>query len=56
MKTTPFGIVLDVLEPEERRGDLLKIGGNGMGFVMIHRSVFNIAQSFHIQICSINKG
>ena len=47
MKTIPIRYCVDFLEPEERKGDLLKVGGNGMGFVMIHRSVFtDIAQKF----------
>ena len=41
MKTIPIRYCIDVLHPEERKGNLLKIGGNGMGFVMIHRRVFN---------------
>jgi hypothetical protein len=41
MKTMPIRYCIDVLHPEERKGNLLKIGGNGMGFVMIHRRVFN---------------
>jgi glycosyltransferase involved in cell wall biosynthesis len=47
MKTIPIRYCVDVLEPEERKGDLLKVGGNGMGFVIIHRNVFtDIAQKF----------
>ena len=47
MKTIPIRYCVDVLEPEERKGNLLKIGGNGMGFVMIRRNVFiDIAQRF----------
>jgi len=47
MKTIPIRYCVDVLEPEERKGNLLKIGGNGMGFVMIRRNVFiDIAQKF----------
>ena len=47
MKTIPIQYCVDVLQPEERKGDLLKVGGNGMGFVMIHRNVFaDIAQKF----------
>ena len=47
MKTIPIRYCVDVLQPEERKGDLLKVGGNGMGFVMIRRNVFaDIAQKF----------
>ena len=47
MKTIPIRYCVDVLQPEERKGDLLKVGGNGMGFVMIHRNVFtDIAKKF----------
>ena len=47
MKTIPIRYCIDVLQPEQRNGDLVKIGGNGMGFVMIHRNVFlNMAQNF----------
>jgi len=47
MKTIPIRYCVDVLEPEERKGNLLKVGGNGMGFVMIRRNVFiDIAQKF----------
>jgi len=47
MKTIPIRYCVDVLKPEERKGNLLKVGGNGMGFVMIRRNVFiDIAQKF----------
>ena len=46
MKTIPIRYCVEI-EPEERKGDLLKVGGNGMGFVMIHRNVFtDIARKF----------
>ena len=49
MKTIPICYCVNVVQPEQRRGDLLKIEGNGMGFVLIHRSVFyNIAKTFQI--------
>jgi hypothetical protein len=36
-----------VLQPEQRMGDLIKIEGNGMGFVLIHRNVFlNMSRQF----------
>ena len=40
MKTIPMRYCVSVKQPEERRGDLLKIDGNGMGFCLIHRQVF----------------
>ena len=40
MKIIPERYCVDVVRPEERHGDLLKINGNGMGFVLIHRQVF----------------
>jgi hypothetical protein len=40
MKTIPMRYCVTVKEPIERRGDLLKIDGNGMGFCLIHRQVF----------------
>lgn len=47
MKTIPIRYCCDVLQPEQRKGDLIKISGNGMGFVLIHRSVFNnMAKNF----------
>ena len=47
MKTIPEQYCIDVCEPEQRRGDLLKINGNGMGFVLIHRQVFlDIAKQY----------
>jgi glycosyltransferase involved in cell wall biosynthesis len=47
MKTIPIRYCYDILQPEQRKGDLVKIEGNGMGFVLIHRSVFlKMAQNF----------
>ena len=47
MKTIPIRYCYDILQPEQRKGDLVKIEGNGMGFVMIHRNVFmKMAQNF----------
>ena len=40
MKIIPERYCVDVVQPEQRHGDLLKINGNGMGFVLIHRQVF----------------
>jgi glycosyltransferase involved in cell wall biosynthesis len=40
MKIIPERYCIDIPQPEERRGNLLKINGNGMGFVLIHRQVF----------------
>ena len=40
MKTIPMRYCVNVKQPEERKGDLLKIDGNGMGFCLIHRKVF----------------
>ena len=47
MKTIPIRYCYDIIQPEQRKGDLVKIEGNGMGFVMIHRNVFSkMAQNF----------
>jgi len=47
MKTIPIRYCYNTIQPEQRRGDLVKIEGNGMGFVLIHRNVFlNMAQNF----------
>ena len=47
MKIIPERYCIDVLQPEHRVGDLVKIGGNGMGFVLIHRNVFiNITKKY----------
>lgn len=47
MKTIPEKYCIDIFEPEKRQGDLLKINGNGMGFVIIHRQVFlDIAKQY----------
>jgi len=47
MKTIPIRYCIDVLQPVERKGDLVKIGGNGMGFTLIHRNVFlNMTKNF----------
>lgn len=47
MKIIPERYCVDIVQPEERRGDLVKINGNGMGFVLIHRQVFlDIAKHF----------
>lgn len=47
MKTIPIRYCIDILQPEQRKGDLVKIGGNGMGFVLIHRNVFlKMSQNF----------
>ncbi len=40
MKIYPTRYPVNIIQPEERRGDLVKISGDGMGFVMIHRKVF----------------
>ena len=40
MKTLPTKYCFNPYEPEERRGDLVKIYGNGLGFALIHRKVF----------------
>lgn len=40
MKTIPERYCVDIVQPEQKYGDLVKIGGNGMGFVLIHRQVF----------------
>ena len=40
MKTIPTRYCVNIKQPEERKGDLLKITGNGMGFCLIHRQVF----------------
>lgn len=47
MKIIPERYCIDISQPEERHGDLVKINGNGMGFVMIHRQVFlDIAKQY----------
>jgi len=47
MKTIPIRYCVNYLQPIEKKGDLVKIEGNGMGFCLIHRNVFiKIAQSF----------
>ena len=40
MKVLPTRWMVNPVQPEERRGDLLKIHGNGLGFTLIHRQVF----------------
>jgi hypothetical protein len=40
MKVIPERYCVEVSQPERRDGNLLKINGNGMGFVLIHRQVF----------------
>ena len=40
MKVLPPRYCVNVSYPEKRKGDLIKIDGNGMGFVLIHRRVF----------------
>jgi hypothetical protein len=47
MKIIPERYCVDIVQPEERHGDLVKINGNGMGFVLIHRQVFlDIAKQY----------
>ena len=47
MKIYPTQYPVNIKQPEERKGDLIKINGDGMGFVMIHRRVFqNIAKRY----------
>ena len=47
MKTIPIRYCINVVQQEQRKGDLLKIEGNGMGFTLIHRNVFlQMAQKF----------
>ena len=47
MKTIPVRYCIHIQQPEERQGDLLKITGNGMGFVLVHRNVLlKMAQNF----------
>ena len=47
MKTIPIRYCVNPVRPEQRKGDLLKIEGNGMGFTLIHRNVFlQMAQKF----------
>ena len=40
MKIIPERYCVDIVQPEQRYGDLVRINGNGMGFVLIHRQVF----------------
>jgi len=47
MKTIPVRYCINIQQPEERQGDLVKITGNGMGFVLVHRNVLlKMAQNF----------
>ena len=47
MKTIPVRYCINIQQPEERQGDLVKITGNGMGFVLLHRNVLlKMAQNF----------
>ena len=47
MKTIPLRYNFTVSQPEQRKDGLIRIEGIGMGFVLIHRSVFvNIAKAF----------
>lgn len=47
MKTIPIRYCCDIVQPEQRKGDLIKIEGNGMGFVLVHRNVFlNMSKNF----------
>ena len=47
MKIIPERYCVDISQPEQRHGDLVKINGNGMGFVLIHRQVFlDIAKQY----------
>jgi hypothetical protein len=47
MKTIPIRYCYDAIKPEQKKGDLIKIEGNGMGFVLVHRNVFlNMAKNF----------
>lgn len=47
MKIIPERYCVDIVQPEERHGNLVKINGNGMGFVLIHRQVFlDIAKQY----------
>ena len=40
MKVLPPRYSVNISQPEKRKGNLIKIDGNGMGFVFIHRRVF----------------
>jgi glycosyltransferase involved in cell wall biosynthesis len=47
MKIIPERYCVELIQPEQRQGDLVKINGNGMGFVLIHRQVFiDIAKKY----------
>lgn len=47
MKTIPLRYNFTISQPEQRKNNLIKIEGIGMGFVLIHRSVFvNISKAF----------
>ena len=47
MKTIPIRYCVNIIQPEQRKGDLVKIEGNGMGFSLIHRNVFiKMAEKF----------
>lgn len=47
MKIIPSRYCVNIKQPENRKGDLIEIEGNGMGFVMIKRKVFlDIARQY----------
>lgn len=47
MKVIPERYCIDIIEPENRVGNLLEINGNGMGFSLIRRRVFDdIARAY----------
>ncbi len=50
MKTIPLRYCYDVCNPIKLCGNLIKIGGIGMGFVMIHRSVFAKLNKYYSEL------
>lgn len=47
MKTIPIRYCVNIQQPEEKKGDLIKVEGNGMGFALVHRNVFvKMAENF----------
>lgn len=50
MKTLPLRHCYEVYNPVKLCGNLIKIGGIGMGFVMIHRSVFEKLNRYYSEL------
>ena len=50
MKTLPIRHCYELYNPVKLCGNLVKIGGIGMGFVLIHRSVFEKLNRYHSEL------